>query len=312
VNGSPYPLSKIVIENNWFGKTAVGYYAVQALDDLWRGNPRTSIVIRNNSALQNILVRWSHGTAAVRGNITPSMPAYFCSSYGQRRWFDYNLYASGVPCGRHDRIGDPRYVDTGAFDLHLRAGSAAIEQGDPKDHPRLDIDGRLRPKHSRPDAGASQWESASITLGRSIGNVSLGEAQANVARFYGSPTETSRYGSGDAQHQPAAGTPPGALVTYRLHHGESLWVLYDSNRTVVGLGTSSPYYNTPAGYGAGTLTQRLVRSWNLSWVTCEKAYSRNYGPTTIYVDSSRGVRAARAESLWMVRREYAGCGLRPR
>ena len=73
VNNSPSPLSNILIENNWFAKTVAGFYAMQFLDDLWTGDPPTSVTIRNNSALQTIVVRVSHGTAVVHGNLLPSM-----------------------------------------------------------------------------------------------------------------------------------------------------------------------------------------------------------------------------------------------
>jgi hypothetical protein len=275
------------------------------MDDSWTQRPRTSIVIRNNSALQSILVRWSNGTAAVRGNIIPDISAFFCNSFGQNRWFDYNVYSAGVPCGRHDRIGDPRYVDAANFDLHLRAGSAALDQADPDDHPALDIDRKRRPLRSRPDAGASQRESADLTLEGLIGNARLGSAERDIVRFYGVSDDTSGY---------SAKGQSGTLATYRVHGGK-LWVLYDRRRTVVGLGTTSPYY-TVRSYGVGSLTRRFVSpSFGLRWVGCEKAYRGDFGQVVLYVASNRLRPAARLDSasvysLWVVRRSFAGCGLR--
>jgi hypothetical protein len=103
-NNSPYPLSNIVIQNNSFAKTTSGFYAIQILDDLWTGSPRTSFFVLNNTFQQGIVVRVSNGTAQVRGNFLPSMSAYFCNAYGQRAWFDYNTYAAGTPCGPHDQV----------------------------------------------------------------------------------------------------------------------------------------------------------------------------------------------------------------
>jgi hypothetical protein len=104
LNNSPSPLSNVVIQNNTFAKTTNGFYAMQVMDDLWTGLPRTSVAILNNTAQQAILVRVTHGTAQVRGNFLPSMSAFFCNSYGQIAWFDYNTYGAGVPCGPHDRV----------------------------------------------------------------------------------------------------------------------------------------------------------------------------------------------------------------
>jgi hypothetical protein len=103
-NNSSYPLSNIVIQNNTMAATTSGYYALHILDDLWTSAPRTSFSILGNTAAQMILVRVSNGTAQVRGNFLPSMSAFFCHSYGQNQWFDYNTYGTGVPCGPHDKV----------------------------------------------------------------------------------------------------------------------------------------------------------------------------------------------------------------
>ena len=108
LNNSPSPLSNIVIQNNSFAKTTSGYYAMQVMDDQWTGLPRTSVFILNNTFLQSILVRVTNGTAQVRDNCIASMSAYFCNSYGQNNWFDYNTYGSGVPCGLHDTVTEQR------------------------------------------------------------------------------------------------------------------------------------------------------------------------------------------------------------
>jgi hypothetical protein len=68
INGSPYPLTNIVIQNNSLAATVAGYYAMQILDDLWTASP-TSFSVLNNTAAQGILVRVTHGTAQVAGNV---------------------------------------------------------------------------------------------------------------------------------------------------------------------------------------------------------------------------------------------------
>jgi hypothetical protein len=104
LNNSPSPLSNIVIQNNSLAKTTGGYYTMQVMDDQWTALPHTSFYILNNTSQQSIVVRVTNGTAQVRGNFIVSMSAYFCNSYGQSRWFDYNTYAYGVPCGLHDIV----------------------------------------------------------------------------------------------------------------------------------------------------------------------------------------------------------------
>jgi hypothetical protein len=299
---SPSPLSKITLENNFFAKTTDGFYSVQILDDLWKGSPSTSFDVRNNSALGSILVRVFNGTAQVRGNIIPAMAGYFCDSYGQKKWFDYNLYGAGVACGPHDRIGDPRFVDPASLDLRVHAGSAAVGQGDPLNHPPLDIDGKLRPVRARPDAGASQRENADIAIGKSLGSARFGEGKTEVVQFYGAPRRTSTYrGVG----------PRGTVATYSVRGG-LLRVLYDVKGTVVGLGTTSSYYSTRAGEGVGVPWGRLVSTWKLHWLGCQKAYRKNVGTVALYVAGRHGKAPGPVASIWMVKRAFDGCGRRPR
>ena len=68
VNASPYPLTNIVIQGNTFAATTAGYYAIDIMDDLWTGSP-TSFFVLNNTAAQTLLVRPTHGTAQVAGNV---------------------------------------------------------------------------------------------------------------------------------------------------------------------------------------------------------------------------------------------------
>jgi hypothetical protein len=298
-NNSPSPLSNIVIENNWLSKTTDGFYGLQVLDDLWKGTPKTSFVLRNNSSLQSFVIRVDNGTASVIGNILPSMSPFFCNSYGQNKWFDYNLYGSGAPCGAHDRVGDPRFVDAATFDLHLGADSAAIAQADTASHPPLDIDGKFRPIRSRPDAGASQRETAYIGLGQSIGSASIGDSKAKIKEFYGNPRRSTAYKGPGAR---------ATLATYRAHGG-LLWVVYDPNDSVVGLGTTSRYYSTAVGLGVGIPAKQVVSSLKLRWNSCNKAYRRKLGSSALYVTRGQG---SNVTSLWMVRGAFDGCGRRPR
>lgn len=301
VNNSPSPLSNILIENNWFGKTGAGFYAMQVLDDLWTGSPPTSVTIRNNSALQAIVVRVSHGTAVVHGNLLPSMSKFFCDSYGQSQWFDYNVYTSGVPCGAHDSVGDPGYVDASRLDLDLQPGSAALGRGDPNSHPEFDIEGKLRPLTMPPDAGASQRESAAIVLGKAIGSATIGESRADVEQFYGAPRRTATYVTARGK---------ATLATYSRYGGR-LWVLYNRENVVIGVGTTSRYYSTLSGLGVSVPAQRMVAALGARWFSCQKAYRRMIGPVALYVVGKGQHGSAPVSSLWMVQRSFDGCGHRP-
>jgi hypothetical protein len=287
---TPSPLSNVVIENNWFGPTD-GFYAMQILDDLWTGSPATSVTVRNNSSLQTILIRVSHGTASVRGNILPSMSEFLCGSYGQRQWFAYNVYSSGVPCGPHDHVGDPRFVDASKLDLHLQAGSAALGRGDPSSHPVTDIDGNLRPMRLAPDAGGSQRESAEIDINKAIGFASLGASKAQLDAFYGGPRRTTRF----------RGRPGTTIATYRAHGG-ALWVLY-RNKAAVGVGTTSRYYSTLSGLGVGMPTKQFA-PLKLRWGACKGAYRRSAGLSGVYV--TRGS-TSKVTSIWVLRRGLGSC-----
>ncbi len=301
VNSSPSPLSNLLIENNWFAKTVAGFYAMQVLDDLWTGDPPTSVTIRNNSALQTVLVRLSHGSAVVHGNVLPAMSKFLCDSYGQSQWFDYNVYSSGVQCGPHDAVGDPKYVDATNFDLHLQAGSAALGRGDPTSHPPLDIEGKLRPLTMPPDAGASQRENAAIVLGKAIGNVTIGESRAAVEQFYGAPRRTSHY---PTQRGKAI------LATYSRYGGK-LTIMYNAENVVIGAGTTSPYYSTTSGLGVSVPAQRAVASLGARWFACQKAYRRMIGSVAVYVAGKEKQGSAPIASLWMVQRSFDACGHRP-
>jgi hypothetical protein len=48
------------------------------------------------------------------------------------------------------------FVDLAGLDLHLTAGSPAIDAGSPSDFAAADIDGQTRPAGALPDAGADE------------------------------------------------------------------------------------------------------------------------------------------------------------
>ena len=62
---------------------------------------------------------------------------------------------SGGTCGATDKNAAPGFVDKNS-NLHLSAGSAARNAGDPGSFPGTDIDGQSRPLGGLPDAGADE------------------------------------------------------------------------------------------------------------------------------------------------------------
>ena len=180
----------------------------------------------------------NHGKCTIEGTSgNPNVPF---------RVAKFNMFGGGAgACGSTNSNGRADYVNgknRGAgIDLHLTDNSPGLGRGSPDLHPRLDIDGHLRPLRLPPDVGASQREPASIVLGRSIGAVALGNSQSRTDAFYGGHPRTSQ---GHAHGLPVE------TESYRRHGGR-LEVTYDSAGKVVGILTSSRYYTTSAGFGSG-------------------------------------------------------------
>jgi len=149
--GRGYPLRDVTIENNFFGKTRVGFYSLR----LAKGEePCERFLVRHNSATQNLFSDCDARDVRFRANVMPSMTRAACTGGGSS--WDWNVYGSGVRCGPNDRVGPLRFRDPARFDLHLLPGSAAIGRGDPAGSPARDIDGDRRPVGSRADAGADE------------------------------------------------------------------------------------------------------------------------------------------------------------
>jgi hypothetical protein len=152
--GPDFVLRDWMIQNNFFGATQDGYYSVNIGDTT--GATYQNIVVRNNSALQDFASDVQTGTISFIGNIEPDMSSFKCGYAPAAKW-DYNIYGSGTPCGRHDRIGDPKFVNAASLDLRVQPGSAAIGRGDPASFPPTDIARLQRPYGKLPDAGAYEF-----------------------------------------------------------------------------------------------------------------------------------------------------------
>jgi hypothetical protein len=70
--------------------------------------------------------------------------------------FSHNVW-QGTTCGSSDRnVANLGFANPATLDLHLLAGSPAIDAGDPGNYPPADIDGQSRPIGGAPDAGADE------------------------------------------------------------------------------------------------------------------------------------------------------------
>jgi parallel beta-helix repeat protein len=71
-----------------------------------------------------------------------------------------NLANSGVATAQSNNLVgvDPRFVNAGARDFRLQAGSPAIDTGTPVSAVTVDFDGVPRPQHAAYDIGAFEWQ----------------------------------------------------------------------------------------------------------------------------------------------------------
>jgi hypothetical protein len=155
INGGIHELRNWTLENNFFGETLDGFYAIQFVNDL--GFSNADFLVRNNSFLQGIYIEDATTTVTVDSNIFADQATYGCSGDVYR----YNIYetlqGSTTPCGTTDKVAAVQYVNRASLDLHLRAGSPGIDEGNPSGGPSTDVDGQSRPRGGRPDIGADEY-----------------------------------------------------------------------------------------------------------------------------------------------------------
>ena len=155
--GTASLMRNVTLENNFFDKPNVGFYAMQVRDPNDAGVPCDNFLIRNNTFLQGIFINCVGTGNRVENNILPNMGFQTCATPG---WtYSYNLIGDMTgagPCDSTNIVGSPDYVDPGSFDLHLAAGSLGVNQANPSDFAPTDIDGRTRPIGAGPDIGATE------------------------------------------------------------------------------------------------------------------------------------------------------------
>lgn len=142
----------ILVENNFFYPSG-NYFVINSGD--W-----INVDFRYNSISGPVIVGsgWGDGTPVeFVGNV---MRMGACqgprtgSGIHSRYLYRYNVIDGGT-CGPTDVNAPSGFVDP-RRNLRLRPGAAAVNRGDPKLHPKRDIDGEKRPKGGRPDAGADE------------------------------------------------------------------------------------------------------------------------------------------------------------
>ena len=221
--------------------------------------------------------------------------------------FDHNIFDTNqitpTPCGTtNSTANNPAnlYTNPANYDYSLKRGSRAIAFV-PINLPRpiTDINGQPRPHRFRADAGAAQWDSARVVLGRSIGRIRIGEPVKDVLGFYGKPRTRTAVAVEQRRLE---------RLNFPLHRG-LLWALLDRG-SVVGVGTTSPYYTTQRGVGV-TGNVSATRVLGLSWVACRNALSRDFGGVRVFVTPTGGRRGSRIASLVMVKSTYGFGACKP-
>jgi hypothetical protein len=258
-------LTGLVIRNNFFAPLAEG--GNQILLGAPADRCGTIDLLYNTSAADALasLTCGSYESLRVIGNYERSQQRYTClQQLSKATVYDANMIgfvggALGVTsCGTHSRLtGDPRFVNEAAFDYRIQRGSPLIGAGTTAVAPPNDIDGKLRPLRAAPDAGASQWDSATLVVGRSIGLAAIGMTRDEVEKSYGTARTVAPAGGGLTQ------------ATY-VAHGGVVRVTYAGDR-IVGVSTTSPYYTRDTEPGVGS---RLPTRTSLHWLRCRSAFVR--------------------------------------
>jgi hypothetical protein len=277
--------SNVLIENNWFDQpTGGGYYAIAVYPD--NGTVR-NFTLRYNSINGSVWINpdFDYPSMLVSSNIGRIAT---CSRSGIT--YAHNVWTN-QRCGPTDRVSPASgFVDAAQFDLHLRPDSRAIAAGSMGDAPSTDMDGDRRPIRRAPDAGADQRETAALSLAGAIGRVRLGMTDAAVANAYGGPRRVGRRALG--------GRPPARVARYRVPGGE-LWTLSQHGR-VVGVGTTSRHYATPAGFGVGAAAATVPRT---DATSCRGATVSRRGGRELVTTSRRGT----VTSVEIARRGFSLC-----
>jgi hypothetical protein len=316
-------VSHYLIENNFFGRVCseqqIGYncFPIAELEfdgSCINGTSCDSNIIRFNTIdgyFHPGVERGSPGftNSAFYGNIVVGgNDKFHCDTYiASGIAFYNNVFGSEsqtagnpvVPCGTGSVVADNQLLSPGppAYDFRLASPTvkaagrvpATVVHG----YPATDYAGNQRPIRSPLDAGAYQWETALMVLGKSIGALVIGQPEAKALAFYGRPRLQGTVRIGDVKLQ---------KLTYRLHGG-GFWLFSDGTK-IVGAGTSSPYYTTKTGIGVGA-EAAVPRSWaGTSWIACRRAMKRDFGGVGVYFVPAGGRNGKKIASITMMQNPY--------
>jgi hypothetical protein len=145
----------VLIENNFFDITgshsnslSKGYYTLMVASHL---DNATNFTIRNNSLAEGMSIDAGSVTNfKIEGNVGPLSACRSGVTYAGNVW-------TSRGCSSSDRQAPSGFKDVANYDLHLRAGAAAIDAMTRGTAPGTDIDGDPRPKGRAPDAGADEF-----------------------------------------------------------------------------------------------------------------------------------------------------------
>jgi hypothetical protein len=191
--------------------------------------------------------------------------------------------------------GPPAYDDRLANCGQLAASfvPADVKGG----HPKTDTEGDVLPSRGLAGAGADQCDTSLMIIGRSIGDVRLGQHEADLRAQYGPPSTVKSVKLGKERVR---------RLLYRAHRAY-LWIYMDAAGNVVGVGTTSLYYATLSGIGVGSPVAEAVSGSKLTWLQCRTAYARPFGTSTVLVIPRGGKKGSQIASVSMLRRRYAAC-----
>jgi len=160
--------TNVTIENNWFGCPVENSFTANGTTTC---DGQASIQFNAALLVSNWTIRYNsfaRGPAATGdGNRATFSSVSFVGNTGVPPvddvcgkagvTFTKNAWIGGTCSAADKSMANPFVSDAvGAEDLHLVAGSAAIDAGDGSNRPSSDIDGQTRPMGAGPDAGADE------------------------------------------------------------------------------------------------------------------------------------------------------------
>jgi hypothetical protein len=201
----------IILENNWFGTAQLGYNIVYV-------GEAQGVTMRNNSFTGGMYVDGPTSSGVTMVNNMLNVDAYTCQTLASASdLFDYNLSPNTCSGAKHHLVKaglvaqytNGSTTDAAAFDLHLKAGATAIDEGSPTGSAANDFDRQARPIGGAPDIGADEYGTGPLGPpstpgggGGAGGGASTGAPPATGAG--GVPTPPPAKPSGSAAASPSA------------------------------------------------------------------------------------------------------------